>query len=211
VKALLLRHLIVWPIAATAVLVTNRAFADDNDPAAIEQRLKAIETSPERAAMVREPAANARKTLKRVLDAHAAGDAAHAVELAALADDWTKLATNVVRAVELEKELMRLQDQLTLLEQTRRRTETLLEATIAQRERAREEVARLRAEKAPKLAASPREGTAAKTDTKAAAIPAPKTDTKAAAIPTPKADTKAAAIPTPKTDTKAAAKPAVKP
>jgi hypothetical protein len=153
VKALLLRHLIAWPIAATAVLLTLGAFADDNDPTAIEQRLKALETSPERQAMVREPAVNARKALKRVLDARAAGDAAHAVELAALAEDWTKLAANVVRAVEQEKELTGLQDQLTKLEQTRRRTETLLEATIAQRERTREDVARLRAAKAPKQAA----------------------------------------------------------
>jgi hypothetical protein len=148
VQALLSRRLIVWPIVATALFVAQVAVADDNDPAAIEQRLKSLETSPERQALLREPAANARKTIKRVLDARAAGDAAHAVELAALANDWARLAANVIRAAELEKELAALQDRLTVLEQKRRRTETLLEATIAQRERTREELNRLHAEKA---------------------------------------------------------------
>lgn len=126
----------------TGLFVSGLALADDNDPASIEQRLKALETSAEHRTLVREPAAKARKALKRVLEARTAGDAAHAVELAALANDWVNLAANVIRAVELEKEVVSQQSRLSELEQKRRRTETLLEATIAQRERTREELKR---------------------------------------------------------------------
>ena len=150
-----MRLLIVWPVAAIALLTASRASADDNDPTAIEQRLKALESTPERQAILRDPAVNARKVLKRVLDARAAGDAPHSVELAALADEWVKLAANVVRAIELEKELAVQQTLLTDLDQKRRRTETLLEATIAQRERNREEILRMKAERAAKLATPP--------------------------------------------------------
>ena len=80
VQAHSLRHLIAWPIAAAALLTAPGAVADDNDPATIEQRLKALETTPERQTVLREPAANARKAIQRVLDARAAGDAAHANE-----------------------------------------------------------------------------------------------------------------------------------
>jgi hypothetical protein len=150
VQAHSLRLLIAWPVAATALLIANRAMADDNDPAAIEQRLKALETTAERKTLLSEPARNTRAAIKRVLDARAAGDAAHAVELAALASDWAQLAANVVRAVELEQQLVAEQTRLTELEQQRRRTETLLEATIAQRERTREELNRVIAQKSDK-------------------------------------------------------------
>lgn len=137
-----LRILLGWPIFALGLFASGLALADDSDPAAIEQRLRALETTPERKALVRAPAEQARTALKRVLDARTAGDAAHAVELAALASDWVNLAANVVRAVEVEKEVATQQTRLSELEQKRRRTETLLEATIAQRERTREEIKR---------------------------------------------------------------------
>jgi hypothetical protein len=187
VQAYHLRRLIFWPVAAMAVLTVGRAHADDNDPAAIEQRLKAIETTPERKSLLREPAAKARNALKRVLDARAAGDAAHAVELAAMASDWVNLAANVVRAVELEQEVVSVQNQLTELDQKRRHTETLLEATIAQRERSNEELARVKAAgttptSLPMSAQSPSGAKA----TKATAVPKqPKPATAATAKPKP--------------------------
>lgn len=137
-----LRYFLGWPVLATGLFASFHAAADDSDPTAIEQRLKALETTAERQALVREPAAQARKALKRVLDARAAGDAAHAVELAALANDWVDFAAHVVRASELEKEVAKEQTNLSELDQKRRRTETLLEATVAQRERTREELKR---------------------------------------------------------------------
>ncbi len=193
VQAHSLRHLIAWPIAVTALLIANFAVADDNDPAAIEQRLKALETTPERKLLLTESATNARQAIKRVLDARAAGDAAHAVELAALADDWARLAANVVRAVELEQQLVVQQARLTELEQKRRRTETLLEATIAQRERTREELNRLKSEKSEKSGAvgSPtmttRQSTAAKPN---APISTPSTGKPATTTTAPKTNAK---------------------
>lgn len=142
VHAKYLRHLLGWPVLVTGLLASCYALADDSDPSAIEQRLKALETTEERKVLVQEPAAQARKAMKRVLDARAAGDAAHAVELAALANEWVNLAANVIRAAELEQEVSKAQARLSELEQKRRRTETLLEATIAQRERTREELKR---------------------------------------------------------------------
>lgn len=159
VQALLLRHWFVWPIAATALFLSNGAAADDNDPSTLEQRLKTLESTPEKQVTTRAAVSNARKAIQRVLDARAAGDVAHAVELAALAADWANLGANLLRAIELEKELVTLQDRLTEVEQKRRRTEILIEATVAQRERAREELERLKAEKAKKLLP---EGTATK-------------------------------------------------
>lgn len=141
-QAIHLRRSFVLPVAATMLLLGDWAFADSNDPASIEQRLKALETTPERQAMVREPVSQARKALKRLADARAAGDAPHAVQLTALANDWATLAANVVKAAELEKEVAAQQAKLTELDQKRRRTETLLEATIAQRERTRQELSR---------------------------------------------------------------------
>lgn len=143
-----LRHRLVLPVAATSLLLSTWALADDNDPSVIEQRLTTLESKPENKTLVAGSAAQARKTLARIKQAHAAGDVPFAIELSALAKDHTDLAGDVVRAAELEQELAKVQLQLAEVEQKRRSTETLLEETIAQRERTRQALLRVRAEKA---------------------------------------------------------------
>ncbi|HEY5957117.1 MAG TPA: hypothetical protein VIV60_11210 [Polyangiaceae bacterium] len=142
----LFRFLIVWPVAVTSLFIAQPAAADDNDPSVIELRLKQLEASPENKTIVAEACRNARQALKRVVDARTAGDATHAVELAALANDWAKVAADVLRSVELDRELKAQQTRLSELEQKRRRAEILLEATVAQRERTREELRRRKQE-----------------------------------------------------------------
>lgn len=193
-----LRHLIVWPVAMTALLGTSGAIADDNEPSAIEQRLKALESTEERKALLREPAEKARKALKRVVDARTAGDAAHAVELASLADDWVRLAANVVRAVELEKNLATQHDELTKLEQNRRRNEILLEATIAQRERTREELQRIKASHAAQ-------------DAQTVAPPPASKEASKKRAPSQKPPAKAPTVPAAPSAPNSSAKPSVKP
>jgi vacuolar-type H+-ATPase subunit I/STV1 len=124
------------------------AIADDSDPRVIEQRLVALESKPEQKQLVATPVASARKTLERVKNAHAAGDVPFALELGALAKDYAGLAGDILRANELEKELEKVQAELTSVEQKRRRTETLLEETVDQRERTKQVLSRLQAEKA---------------------------------------------------------------
>jgi hypothetical protein len=150
-----MRYLIVWPVAAASLLLGRPAIADDNDPSAIELRLKQLESSPEKKAFVAEPCRNARAALKRVADARAAGDASHAVELAALANDWAKVASDQLRSVELDAALKKQQARALESEQKRRRTEILLEATIAQRERSAEQLRRVQAAAATEHEQSP--------------------------------------------------------
>lgn len=195
VQASLARLFLGLPIAATLLCVPRGASADDNDPSAIELRLKALETTPEKSAITRAPVASARQAIKRLLDARAAGDAAHAIELAALADDWAKLAANVLRAIELEKELATLQDRLTSVEQKRRRTEILIEATVAQRERTREELGRVKSEKS-KLSQVPQPMTTQRSESPKSKAPA-KAQPQVAAQKT----TKAPATPAPSPST----------
>lgn len=77
----------------------------------------------------------AARAVVRARDARAAGDSEHGIELEALAADYVATAHTVIRATALEAQLMALQSKQTELETILRQTETLLEATIAQRER----------------------------------------------------------------------------
>jgi hypothetical protein len=77
----------------------------------------------------------AARAVVRARDARAAGDSEHGIELEALAADYVATARMVMRAASLEAQLMALQSKQTELETIQRQTETLLEATIAQRER----------------------------------------------------------------------------
>jgi hypothetical protein len=146
---------LVLPVAVTALLAGTVALADDNDPRAIEQRLTALESKPEHKPLIAEPAASVRKTLERVKNAHAVGDVPFALELGALAKDYTDVAADVIRATELEQELAKVQAQLTEVEQKRRRTETLIEETVAHRERTKQELLRLQAAKARTVPVAP--------------------------------------------------------
>jgi organic radical activating enzyme len=122
------------------------ALADDNDPTIIEQRLAALESKPEQKSLIAGPAASARKALERIKNAHATGDVPFALELGALAKDYVDYASDVVRASELEKELVQVQKELLDVEQKRQRTEILVEETVAHRERSKQELHRLQQE-----------------------------------------------------------------
>jgi chromosome segregation ATPase len=126
---------LVWAVAVTASFAGTLALADDSDPRLLEQRLVQLETNPETKQLTRDPVASARKALERVKSAHSVGDAPRAIELSQLARDYTVIAENVVRATRLEKELAGVQTALAEVEQKRHRTETLLEETVAHRER----------------------------------------------------------------------------
>lgn len=143
-----LRLRLVWPVAVTALFAGTVALADDNDPTIIEQRLAALESKPEQKQLIAEPAASARKALERIKNAHATGDVPFALELGALAKDYVDYASDVVRASELEQELVQVQKELVDVEQKRRRTEILVEETVAHRERSKQELLRLQTETA---------------------------------------------------------------
>ncbi|MGC4064687.1 MAG: hypothetical protein QM784_08600 [Polyangiaceae bacterium] len=140
-------HPLVWAVAVTASFAGTLALADDNNPRLLEQRLAQLESSPETKQLTQEPVTSARKTLERVKSAHAVGDAPRAIELSQLARDYTESAEDVLRAAKLEKELADIQSALAEVEQKRRRTETLLEETVAHRERTAQALKQLHATK----------------------------------------------------------------
>ena len=179
----MIRLRLVWPVVATALLAYSVAHADESDPRVIEQRLVALESRPEQKSLVAEPVAQARKALERVKYAQAAGDVPHALELATLAKEHTDLAADVLRAVALEKELSAVELKLTDASQKRRRAESLLEESIAHRERTKQELLQLRAAKSvpekgatpPPVAAPSGKVTKAASSTKPAKTAAPST------------------------------------
>jgi len=116
------------------------------DPTAIQQRIDALQHSSQ-ARLLKQPLAQARDALERAREARAAGDLIHGVELEALANDWLDLAGDLTRAVALERQVDAVQRKLADTVQTKQRTETLLEETVAQRERSRLQLRRVLAKK----------------------------------------------------------------
>jgi hypothetical protein len=140
---------LVWAVAVTALFAGTLALADDNDPRLLEQRLVQLESTPETKQVTQTPVASARKALERVKSAHAVGDAPRAIELSQLAREYTESAEDVLRATKLEKELADIQTALADIEQKRHRTETLLEETVAHRERTAQALKQLQMQKPP--------------------------------------------------------------
>ena len=89
------------------------------------------------AAALKQPLDAARRALVRARDARAAGDVQHGIELEALAVDHVAIARTTLRALALEAALVAAQSKQIELENSQRQTETLLEVTVAQRERTR--------------------------------------------------------------------------
>jgi len=98
----------------------------------------------------------AKSALDRARDARAAGDVEHGIELEALASDYVTIAKDMLHAAELEAALRKAQTEYGKTEAARRQTETLLEATVAQRERTQaqlSQLSQLRAEREAKKSA----------------------------------------------------------
>ena len=113
-------------------------------------QIAALEKLPEQTRLVKQPLDSAKSALNRARDARAAGDVEHGVELEALANDYVTIARDMLRAAALEAELSKAQIECTKTEAARRQTETLLEVTVAQRERTKSQWVQLRAEREAK-------------------------------------------------------------
>jgi hypothetical protein len=101
----------------------------------LQAQIAEFEKQPENKRIAKQQLDAAARTIVRARDARAAGDTEHGIELEALAADYLAIARSVVRAAALEAQLKAAQLKQTELETTLRHTQTLLEATIAQRER----------------------------------------------------------------------------
>lgn len=140
--------MVAAPVLALALLVPKPALTAEPVPNR-EQLLSlitALEKPVEQARLVKQPLDAARHALDRARDARAAGDVAHGIELEALAFDYVTIAKDTLHAAELEAALKKTQTEFTKADTARRQTETLLEATVAQRERTKAELVRWRAE-----------------------------------------------------------------
>jgi hypothetical protein len=124
---------------ALALLVTGSASRAQSAPNSDQllAQIAGLDKPAAQAALLKQPLDSARSALQRARDARAAGDIEHGVALEALALDYVTIARDTLRAVDLEAELRKAQTELIKTETARRQTETLLEATIAQRERAK--------------------------------------------------------------------------
>jgi hypothetical protein len=121
-------------------------------------QIAALEKPADQAKMLKQSLDLAKSALNRARDARAAGDVEHGGELEALAADYVTIAKDTLRAAELEAGVRKAQDEYTKTETARRQTETLLEATVAQRERTKAQLVQLRAEreaKKPTMSAKP--------------------------------------------------------
>lgn len=98
-------------------------------------QIAVLEKPANQAALLKQPLDSARAALNRARNARTAGDVEHGLALEALALDYITIARDVLRATDLEAALNTAQTDLIKTETARRQTETLLEATIAQRER----------------------------------------------------------------------------
>jgi septal ring factor EnvC (AmiA/AmiB activator) len=101
----------------------------------LQAQIAELEQRPGTATVAKQQLNAAARAVTRARDARAAGDVEHGLQLEALAADYVSIARTVMRAAALEAQLRNLQTRQTELETAIRHTETLLEATIAQRER----------------------------------------------------------------------------
>ncbi len=106
-----------------------------------ERVLQTLRSGPS-AALVKQATDQAARALERVRDARAASDGEMALALTALANDWLQIAKDVLRAVALERELFSAQQDVARIRKEKQHTETLLEETVAQRERSAEQLRR---------------------------------------------------------------------
>jgi hypothetical protein len=149
-----------WVLSGSLVHAQPAANSDQ-----LQAQITVLDKPPAQAAAIKHQLDAARSALLRARDARAAGDVEHGIELEALAADYVAAARSVLRAIALEAALIAAQAKQIQLETSLRQTETLLEATVAQRERTR---ALLQQAQAARVA---KKSTAPKTDTGKANVP----------------------------------------
>ena len=118
-------------------------------------QIATLEKPPGQATVLKQPLDAAKNGLARARDARAAGDLEHGIELETLALDYITIARDLLRAADIEAALRKAQIAYTESETARRRTETLLEATVGQRERTKAQLMQALAERDAKKAAGP--------------------------------------------------------
>ncbi|MDC0682580.1 hypothetical protein [Sorangium atrum] len=102
--------------------------------------------SPSAARVVAEPVAQAKRALQRAQGARAAGDAAHARQLDAVALEWAETARTLLRAAAAEATAVEAAKRAREVETKLERARALLEETQARRGRAAAELDRIEAE-----------------------------------------------------------------
>ncbi len=139
--------------ALMAALLLTESASVAQGPANGDQLLSQIATLEKpaaQAALLKQPLDAAKRALNRARDARAAGDVEHGLELEALAQDYITVARDMLRATDLEAALHKAQTEYSQTETACRQTETLLEATVAQRERTKALLLQARAERGQK-------------------------------------------------------------
>jgi hypothetical protein len=165
-----------------------------DDRARAEALVTELERIPAHAQLAHEAIEKAKQSARRADEARAAGDRAHAPELDALGREWAETGADLVRAADAEKELDKVQRELTRVETQTTRARALLEETLARRGRARAKLEEL--EKQP--AGSGGATLAAPSSEKPAgakAPPATPPKPKKTGAPTPKAPARPAKAP----------------
>jgi HAMP domain-containing protein len=137
------------PILATGSLSLAEAVPSSDQ---LLEQIALLQKAPAQADLLKQPLESAQSALKRARDARAAGDVEHGIELEGLAQDYVTLAREILHATEIEASLKKVHLELTRIETARHHTETLLEATIAQRERAKAKLSQYHAERDAKKA-----------------------------------------------------------
>ena len=120
----------------------------------LSEQIAGLEKPAAQAALLKQPLDAARSALNRARNARAAGDVEHGLELEALALDYVTIARDLLRATDLEAALRKAQTEYTKTETARHQLETLLEATIAQRERTQAQMLEAHAERDAKKPAA---------------------------------------------------------
>lgn len=119
-------------LIASGVAWANR---DSGDRARAEQLLSALQGADPK--LVGEPVKNAKDALKRADDMRKAADVEHAELSEGVAFEWAATANDLTRAAKAERELEKLEKQITEADVKTVRARALLEETIARRERAK--------------------------------------------------------------------------
>jgi hypothetical protein len=113
----------------------------------LSQQLAELRQTPKQAELLQRPLEAAQAALGRANSARIAGDVEHAIECEALASDYIVLARDILRAINLETQLAKVQTELAETEQKLHQIETLIEVTVAQRERVKAQLMQLLADR----------------------------------------------------------------
>jgi len=115
-----------------------------NDRDAAASAVTVLESVPANAALAREPLRHAKHALRRAADARAAGDHTHGAQLEALAREWAESASDLLRAVAVERRAIKAEKRAAEADAKIVRARALLEETLARRGRAQEKLEQLK-------------------------------------------------------------------